>query len=453
MNFPQRIKSILKGIVCIALSLLLSLGNAAPSQALSSVSGNEFSYTPDQAAPLTQSSLATCMASSDWVTQPNPPNEIPGDGENFCQFYQFSWQWFLYLMSPSASDASLRNFQNTQDYPILQVEGEDSCSSKATEPVFFLRMVKDPKDESEFVLPERISQAGGGATIYSQNKDVVFYSISFGRDLCTAPKEGNLPVDTTEIKTAWKTIREDEKANYIWINADVIPESGAPVKETLGLVGYHLARGTSKHPELIWTSYEHKSNAPNCLNPSASVEPEDSWSFLSEPCSQCLASPSADCFKSCKYNKAQKAKKLTAETPSEICRVFPQGTAPGDSKGEENISDVNALNDQIVGDNGILTQLPASDPMAVMANYFNIGGLWLNENSEDASMASQRGSLQLENATMETTYQGDLTLKKSKIKSSKNNALNCFTCHKYTRNHTATSQLSHIFDDILKAKK
>ncbi len=389
------------------------------------------------------------MASADWVTQPNPPSEIPGGGQNFCQFYQFSWQWFLYLMSPSGSDPSLRNFQVTQNYPILQID-EDSCSSSSTEPVFFLRMVKDPDDAAEFILPERIGQAGGGATIYDQNGNVVFYSIAFGRDLCTAPDSGNLPTDTTEIKTSWKVIDASEKADYIWIDADVIPEDGEPIKETLGMVGYHLVRGTPEHPELVWTSYEHKSNAPNCLNPAA--PPADNWSFLSESCSNCLANPDSSCFDACQYNQAQPAMSLTDMTPSEICRIFPEGTAPGDSKGEENIIDVDALNEQLVGPNGILSSLPASDPMAVMANYFNIGGLWVSDPSQPASSDNQRGGLQLANPTMETTFQGTLTINNSTIQASTDNGVNCFACHNYTPNETASTRLSHIFDDIVKQR-
>ena len=453
MKFLPRIKSILISAFCIVLLLLFSFGNTAPSYAMTSVNDSqlELSYSQNQGTLLAESPIAKCIASKDWVTNPNPPNEIPGGGTDFCQFYQFSWQWFLYLMSPSKSDPSIRNFQDTKNYPILQANNKiNSCKSNATEPVFFVRMVKDQKDQAEFILPERIDQAGSGATIYAQNGDVVFYSISFGRDLCDAPTTGNLPVNTTEIKTAWKTIDEAEKADYIWITADVIPETGVgkPVKETLGLVGYHLVRGTSKHPELIWSSYEHKSNAPNCLKPS--TVNASNWSFLSQTCSQCLANPTPDCFKSCKYNQAQKASSLTTKTPSEICRVYPEGTAPGDNKGDENITDVDSLNEQLVGPKGILTSLSSDDPMAIMANYFNIGGLWVSDISQPSSnTANQRGSLQLASPVMETTFQGGLALDGSMITASTKNVVNCFVCHQYTPKKTASSHLSHIFDDIV----
>lgn len=387
-----------------------------------------------------------CAADSSWVTNPNPPDEIPGGGENFCQFYQFAWQWFLYLMTPSSDDPNLRNFQVAQDYPILQIEG-DSCASTSTEPVFFVRTMKEPDADAEFVLPERIGQAGGGATIYDQQKNVVFYSVYFGRDLCSAPASGDLPANTTELKIAWKVITDAEKADYLWIKADVIPDNNSDVivEETLGLIGYHLVRGTAQHPELVWASFEHKNNAPNCVDPASA--PAGGWSFLSASCEACLNDASDSCFSACAYNQAKKASSLHGE-PSEICRIFPEGTAPGDNKGEENIADVTALNAQLVGPEGILTSLPSDNPMAIVANYFNIGALWVSDPSQPATSSNQRGSLQLANPVMETTFQGSLSVSGSSIQTSTTGVVNCFACHTYTPGETATSGLSHIFDDI-----
>lgn len=389
-----------------------------------------------------------CEASASWVSNPNPPSEIPGGGENFCQFYQFSWQWFLYLMSPSDADPGLRNFQVQANYPMLQVNG-DSCGGTATKPVFFVRTIKDDDEaDTDFVIPERINQAGDQATIYDQNGNVVFYSIVFGRDLCTAPDSGDLPVDTTEIKMAWRIIDEADKADYVWMEADVIPDNNTEtaIPETLGLVGYHLVRGTAQHPELVWATFEHKNNVPDCL--ALQSAPDAGWSFLSASCADCLNSPDIDCFNACDYNAATKATSLTG-TPSEICRVFADGTAPGDNKGEENVADVDALNAQLVGPGGILSTLSASDPMAVLANYFNVGALWVSDPSQPASSANQRGSLQLANTTMETTFQGTLMLNGSGIQASTSGSVNCFACHQYTPGQTATTGLSHIFNDIV----
>jgi hypothetical protein len=72
--------------------------------------------------------VEACQASPAWVKNPNPPQEIPGGGTNFCQFYQFAWQWFLYLMSPARQDSALRNFEVQANFPILQGGNINSCT-------------------------------------------------------------------------------------------------------------------------------------------------------------------------------------------------------------------------------------------------------------------------------------------------------------------------------------
>ncbi|WP_157484939.1 hypothetical protein [Gilvimarinus polysaccharolyticus] len=402
--------------------------------------------TPLLNATATDGSLgAACLAELSWITNPNPPNEIPGGGNNFCQFYQFSWQWFFYLMSPSESDPSLRNFQVAANYPVLEIDG-NSCTNTSNKPVFFVRMVKDKAADTSFTLPERIGQAGGGATIYDQDKNVVFYSISFGRSLCDAPDSGDLPADTTELKLAWRVIDSSDANRFFSINADVIPEQGAPIDETLGLIGIHLVRGTPQHRELVWASFEHKDNAPNCQNPATA--PAQGWSFLSNSCQTCLNNPSDSCMKSCGLNVAEKASSLTGNA-SEICRVFPEGTAPGDHNADENITDVQSLNRQI---QTLLASPAVPSDMAIWKHYFNIGALWVSDPSKPATTDNQRGSMQLANPVMETTFQGTVSNSGGTITTSTNGVVNCFACHGYTPGSTATTGLSHIFDDIQNQK-
>ncbi|MEO0816151.1 MAG: hypothetical protein AAFX86_02475 [Pseudomonadota bacterium] len=42
--------------------------------------------------------LALCPADAAWISDPTLPAEVGGD--SFCDFYQFSWKAFYYLMSP-----------------------------------------------------------------------------------------------------------------------------------------------------------------------------------------------------------------------------------------------------------------------------------------------------------------------------------------------------------------
>ena len=47
-----------------------------------------------------------CLADSNWITNPTMPSEVPSK-ESFCDFCQFSWQWFLAQVSPSGPNGEL----------------------------------------------------------------------------------------------------------------------------------------------------------------------------------------------------------------------------------------------------------------------------------------------------------------------------------------------------------
>ena len=381
-----------------------------------------------------------CTASSSWVTNPNPPEEIPkGKNAEFCEFYQFSWQWFLQLISPSTNNNQLRNFEVVEDYPILQIDSSgnptNSCNETSSSPVLFIRTMKSALATDPFNLPRRTGEAGGGDTIYDQNRNVVFFDIRFSKNMCDIGKiqsQPNFPSGTTEIKTAWKVISASDKGRFYWIEADI---DGIAGTELLGLIGFHLVRATTLHPEFVWATFEHKDNNPDCSNPQTA--PAAGWSFTSAKCSVKDSG--------CTFNKATPNNALTG-TPTEICRVYPYGTDPSDHEASQNLQVITKLNDQIVGSNGYLTKLPTSDPLSVFQNYFIVGAMWENDITKPSSVISnQRGSMRLTNTVAETTFQHvDLTA---------GFVSNCFGCHNYkvaTSNTLPTSNLSHIFDDVIK---
>ena len=382
----------------------------------------------------------TCVADPAWVTNPNPPEEIPeGENAQICQFYQFSWQWFLQLMSPADGGNQLRNFEVAARYPILEIDGNgnpvDSCDESAPQQQMFVRLTKSTDTDQAFVLPKRTGQAGGGDTIYDQNSNVVFFNIRFSKNLCeigAVQSDPNFPPGTMELKSAWRIISDEEKTRYYWIEAD-IEDVSDPV--LLGLIGFHLVRSTALHPEFIWATFEHKDNSPDCTNPRPT--PANDWSFAS---AACASNPS-----SCIFNKASPNTSLTG-TPTEICRVYPYGTAPGDNQAETNLTAITDLNDQLVGPTGFITQLPVTSPLSVFQNYFIVGALWENLVNEPSSVVSnQRGSIRLANTVAETTFQH--------VDPTAQFVSNCFGCHNYeveSRNTTPAAGLSHIFDDIIK---
>jgi hypothetical protein len=106
--------------------------------------------------------------------------------------------------------------------------------------------------------------------------------------------------------------------------------------------------------------------------------------------------------------------------------------SPNGNRNALNKFTIDTLNDQLVGTKGILSTLPASNPMAVFANYTMQGAIWTNGGA-DSVVANQRGSLELANTTMETFAQ----------KAPPTANRNCFACHTFTTQ--SPLEVSHIF--------
>ena len=403
---------------------------------------------------------AACNASADWVSNPqNAPGEIPDNGPTLCQFHQFSWQWFLALMN-AAGDS--RVFQNEQNYPLLQAGGTNSCTATGVKTIIFVRTRKDDDNANDdFVLPEDIKQAGSDSVIYDRNGNVVYYEVRFSRDQCSLdPATAKMfPAGTTEIKVSYRVITAADKPNYVWINADINGDGTTGTEELLGMVGFHLVKSTPLHPEFVWATFEHKSNAPECQSPPDTTK---TWSFTSAQCAAQL--PNSVNQQQCNLNPTPTPTPtppaptptpsiLSGAPPTQICRVYHDGTKTGDNQYQSNISDIDMLNTQLTGPSGFITGLPDSNPLAVLKNYMLVGALWVTNPANPADLANQRGSIQLANSTMETTYQQAPNFQPQPYTGTSNlqPAANCFACHTYTPNNNIG--LSHTFKKITGQQK
>jgi hypothetical protein len=220
---------------------------------------------------------------------------------------------------------------------------------------------------------------------------------------CEATSAGFKP-NTIEIKTSWCVLASQDPSYYV-MNATInTGTSQMPV--ILGLVGFHLVINTANHPEFVWATFEHKENAPDCTKPQQT--PASGWSFTSQACAACLVN----------------------QTPDQCSQCMTGG-----NNNDTNRANIDMLNDQLVGPLGLLTQLPASSPMAVWKNYFLAGSLWTNGGVASGGADAQRGSLELANTTMETFAQDPST--------------NCFSCHNY--NPSSPLKVSHIVNSLLPA--
>ncbi len=419
-----------RSITLVATALAL-LGSACKTSG-----GDTGAAKPETTAP--------CNASSSWITSPNPPQEIGGgipvEQETNCQFQQFAYQWFLALVQPTAPGSNERVFETLRIY---QPGQENQCNLSAVSgkanlaKSLFVRTKKEDSDDFDPVLPEDIAQATGQA-LYDQQGNVVFYTVLYNPTECEATTTGFKP-NTIEIKTSWRKLdpKDPNLSRYYVINATInTGTSQLPV--TLGLVGFHLVINTEKHPEFVWATFEHVDNAPDCTKPQQT--PSAGWSFTSQACASCLMNQTSEqCAQSmpqCSFNQGVPSKSLTGQ-PNEVCRVYQDGTDPGSMTGgnnnDVNRANIDMLNDQLVGPSGLLTQLPASSPMAVWKNYFLSGSLWTNGGVGSQTADAQRGSLELANTTMETFFQQQ--------------GNNCFTCHTYDPANPL--KVSHIVKHLL----
>ena len=390
-----------------------------------------------------------CPVNPQWLTNPSLPTEVKKSGSDgsstFCDFYQFSTQTFLYLMSPSGT-AELRNFQVQKNYPVLEFDDDsgspgNACDSAIEGLTLLTHLAKTHSTST--------GQAGGGATIYAQDGNVVYYDVRFNKSLCGLTGSAvemqkqnltNFPAGTMELKFAWKKLSASEIASNTFVTQKQVI-SGSAV--TLGLMGMHVIVATKDHPEFVWATYEHKTNTPDCLP--AGVQTDTQWTFASSKCTGELPD-SADPKNACKFNQPPKNQTAPTGTPTNICRVHPYGTFSGDLKAAENLTDIG---DQNAGVLQLLNQSGTTASMKVLANYFNVGALWVSDiqqSSGGIGVPNERGSLRLANSVAETDYQ-DVNLTSSF-------ASNCFGCHNYIGtgervNNNITSQaLSHIFKDI-----
>lgn len=398
------------------------------------------------------SNTYNCPADPRWITNPSLPTEVKksednGTSSNFCDFYQFSTQTYLYLMSPSSSNPALRNFQVDSNYPLLEFNSDGSPANSCNS-VQDGRTMRTALQKS--ISPIGTGQAGGGASIYDQNGNVVYYDVRFNKSLCNLTSSAtemaraniiNFPSGTTELKFAWKVLSSSEAQSNSFVT--VQQNTGSQV-QTLGLVGMHIAVATDDHPEFVWATYEHNTNTPNC--DAQGAQSDTNWSFADKSCTATLPASGAS-NDACKFNQPTVKNGPATGTPTNICAVYPFGTASGDLKAGENLANIASQNESVYQNLKMVGS--GAQSMQVLNNYFNVGAIWLsdtNKNSGGIGVPNERGSLRLANTVAETDFQH--------VNLNNSFSSNCFGCHNFTgkdqptNNNITTQNLSHSFIDI-----
>ena len=380
-----------------------------------------------------------CIADPSWITAPQQPNEI-AKSETFCDFYQFSWQWFLAQTSLSTTNSQERVFERQNVYLFdgtkNQCSLEDNIGRSVASSSMQQRVVKS--DQVEDIQADRNA-------MYDRDGNVLYYNIWYADQNCMATEKG-FDSGTMEIKGSWMKL-EAPSLDYFWIET----QNENTESVYYGLVGFHMSIFTKNHPEMIWATWEHKKNAPNCNGTSAGTD----WNFTSEKASQCLIdNKSVDACSEFNFNTPTQytGHPPTQSTPNNICRVHPYGNESGESvngnDNADNLESIIELNEQLVGKDGFITSLSDKNPMKVWSNYEMIGGLWTKDGQASGNLpvphkggepdpeSPQRGSLYLANTSMETFEQSENSY-----------VPNCFGCHQY--NPEQPLNVSHIQQNLI----
>ncbi len=377
-----------------------------------------------------------CKADPDWSKDKAPEPAFRAKQDTNCAFHQWAVQEFLYqvqpvdglarflgLASPHAlflykgnkpdsypgSPATL--FKETAGVARLQSQGRSGAPGR----IVFLP--RTPKGRDTTFDADR--QAGSNAVLTDQQGQWVYYTTTINQKyydfvvdkgyntlagFLAAPATTTFPVGTLETKSAWRIAVKEGKtyldvSKHYTIPARVCKDAACQtyVPATMALVGLHLVGRLEDHPEMVWATFEHQLNAPDCKD-TRSADPRYSFYKAGQICGK------APFWETC--NQLPDPKDLT--TPSEICRVHPQGE-PGDKP--ENVPNIQVLNASF---HQIL------EPGSVWANYDYAGAVWTTGKPGPAGLialdnASIRGSMKLANTSLESFTQDK----------------NCLHCHTY----------------------
>ncbi len=428
----------------------------------------------------------------------NAANSVTFGHADNCDFYQWSQQMFLWITSPNTGSYGSKGGVVFESPVFYTVSPEDAAGKRTFIPHkkgVLLSAV--PSLEKSFQLDSEEGQATGDA-LMAKDGAIVYY-ISMVNDVyaqfLTAVKTGKMsgkqfPTTQTaldsiiayaktnnvtlpdanalaiELKTSWvdaSTIKD--LSTYITIDAMIPTYTKTPTKWTikdqvkvkLALLGVHIVGSTAGHPEMVWSTFEHKNNAPNLsytyldkdsIVKTINADTGSDW-VLNANAADTSVNISHMKFKyDSIYANFPNAPVNNTVSPSNTTRTKPWGVANSGVPNSENPT-VAASNSQVISiNNSVQSLLVGND---VRKNYLFIGSTWTDSgtapdgtsySATNTKLGVAIGTSQLANTTMETYIQNGAGY---------NQSGSCFDCHHdYTPAGPSLSPdyLSHIFQDL-----
>lgn len=255
-----------------------------------------------------------CEAPPRWFELPPIESDYhePTRG-NECEFYQFAWQTFLFIIQPKEYE-SLPQFLSF--HTPEQLFGQPStpqfpsragiAKNRSYRLMLTPRLEKSEHPKSLASVTQAVSNStlidqSGRAVYYAQhvNKRFEDFVLKYIKDKATgridpsklqtiAAYQG-FPEGCIELKSSWKIAKEGDDDSFFTIDAGVAPFKVAADgmnlevdldpdhirSERVALVGMHVVATTINHSEFIWATFEHKDNAPPVAFGLAEDQPVD----------------------------------------------------------------------------------------------------------------------------------------------------------------------------------
>ncbi len=417
----------------------------------------------------TPASPVACPANPAWVTSPSQP-DFSRNPTVLCAFYQYAWQSFLYLTTPSGGPGSPLNFEL---YPSVdEVFGVAPLQASNSDAPLRLFSTVDTRTQRTRHFRPRVNkgapvggategalnfdehtQAGSGGVLVDQANNVTYYeqlldpnvaanfirscSLTL-RNCWTQPGAASLrfPNGSIEIKAAWRPMWKSDPGVGLFYRIPGFPvmnARGQMVKpDFMALVGFHLVYAAQNHPEMVWATFEHVANAPDgpcrdgrstCAQVPAGFR---DWNY-----ERCASTSCAG------VNRWPFPPSPAPKPPFPVTQAYlnwPFGTNPvlidgNKNPGSTNIETLRVLNASV------LSILPGS---SVWRNYVQSGAVWTSggrlpalapylANGQLNPGVNQVGSTLLANVTMETFTQFPNPIPSPFPSPAP--VQNCFTCH------------------------
>ncbi len=415
---------------------------------------------------------SACQANVAWLTSSTLPTEV-ASGQTMCNFQQFMWQSLLALVQPISGDPNTLQFETWMpSYGIFIKDGTPtpwgqepptSCSTKVSTPTG-----KPPR-----LYTDIVKQAGADQPLIDLKGEFVYYSMQVNKSVydmitgcqlyqanCAGPlkpqnkgidlisKYPNLafPDTAVELKTSWMVLDAAAVSSGLYyVVPGLIQHKDGPCRQVnLGLTGMHIVSKTPNFPAMLWATFEHRNNAPDCSNTSAPPPLGGTWNFYNPSCTGCTTNT---------YKPA---------TPAQVCRMHPQGdsaigTFPDgidcnanpnqfacQKKTQEMLAEstasINAINSSVQS----LIQANPNLINKVWANYELVGNVWTVGGTLPPYLQAQQGALSAANSSMETFVQNGVA--------AVSNPYNCMSCHNMAgptdSQNLPPVGLSHLFDEV-----